>query len=177
MIDFLRTHLSDYFIYIKFVHLLFVMIWSFSTFVGAAYYVYPVMNAWRRHPKDPAVIRLRNWTMERFDEGVIYEHIAFPIVLVTGPLLYILAGYDLNTNWMNLKLLIVIGILIPIEVYDYHIAHFGGNKAKLRIAGDMTKYEKAVHSHWWFLLITTPAILIFVILVLFLAITKPAIGV
>lgn len=176
MIDFIQNILGDYYTLVKYIHILFVMIWSFSTFVGAAYYVYPVMNMWRRNPRDPEIIHLRNWVMERFDEGVIYEHIAFPIVLITGPLLYILGGFDFSTNWLNLKLLIVIGIFIPIEIFDYHISHFGGNKEKLRRAGDMTKYEKAVHSHWWFLLITTPAILIFVILVLTLALTKPMIG-
>lgn len=176
MVDFLRNSLGDYYIYIKFIHVVFVMIWSFSTFVGAAYYVYPVMNRWRRNPSDQEIIPLRNWVLERFDEGVIYEHIAFPIVLVTGPLLYILGGWTLDTNWLNLKMLIVIGVFIPIEIFDYHISHFGGNKIKIRESGDMNKYERAVNSHWWFLLITTPAILIFVFLTLFLAIVKPTIG-
>ncbi len=176
MLEFLRDLLFDYYIYIKFIHILFVMMWAFSTFVGASSYLYPIFVAWRRNPDDKELIPMRNWVMERFDEGVIYEHIAFPVVIITGLLLFIVGGWDTTTHWLNLKVLIVLGVFIPMEVYDYYLSHFGGNKEKIRHSGDMTAYEKAIHSHWWFLLITTPGILIFVSITLFLAIVKPVIG-
>ncbi|MCA8905103.1 MAG: hypothetical protein KDA43_09795, partial [Hyphomonas sp.] len=115
----------------------------------------------------------RNWVMERFDQGASYEHIAFPIVLITGPLLFWVGGYNASVGWLMLKLLFVVGIFIPIEVTDYYLAHFGGAKHRYREAGDAPGYERAVQRHWWFLLLSSPVIMITAMIVLFLAITKP----
>lgn len=41
----------------------------------------------------------------------------------------------------------------------------------------MALYERAVHRHWWFFLITSPAVVTFGILSVFLAIAKPSLGV
>lgn len=173
MLAFIRELLGPYYLYIKFVHVLFVMIWATSTIVGYAYYLVPAFKAWRRNPTDPEVIALRNWTMERFDHGVIYEHIAFPIILVTGPLLYIVGNWSTGFNWLLLKIIIVCVVAIPIEIADYHLSHFGGNKRHVRETGDPAAYELAVQRHWMFFLVTSPPIMIFAILVVFLAITKP----
>ncbi len=173
MLDFLQAHLAPYYLYIKFVHVLFVGVWVFSTAMAYAFFVLPVMKAWRRNPQDGEVIAMRDWIMERFDEGAIYEHIAFPIVLITGPLLYIAGGWNTTMGWFDLKLLIVIGLFIPIEVVDFYLSHFGGNKRKIRDSGDMQSYERHIHMHWWFFLVTTPAVMIYGVLVIFLAISKP----
>ena len=104
MIAFLQTTLAPYYIYIKFVHVIFVMMWVFSTSVAYAYFLLPVMKAWRRNPQDGEVMVMRDWIMERFDEGVIYEHIAFPMILITGPLLYVVGGWntgkDCHPSWV-----------------------------------------------------------------------------
>jgi len=173
MIDFLQNTLGPYYNIIKFVHLMFAAMWVFSTATAYSTYVLPVFKAWRRNPHDIEVIRARNWVMERFDEGAIYEHIAFPMVLITGPLLYVIGGWTTAQSWLDLKLLIVVGLFIPIEIMDYYLSHFGGNKAKVKLAGDAIAYERAVHTHWWFFLVTTPAVMIYGVLVLFLATAKP----
>lgn len=173
MIDFLQSALAPYYLYIKFVHVIFVMMWVFSTMMAYGHYLLPVMKAWRRNPQDVQVIAMRDWVMERFDEGAVYEHIAFPIVLITGPLLYIAGGWNTGVGWLDLKLLIVIGLFIPIEVMDFYLSHFGGNKRKIRESGDMASYERHVHMHWWFFLVTTPAVMIYGVLVVFMAVTKP----
>ncbi len=173
MLEFLRLTLTPYYLYIKFVHVLFATMWIWSASTAYAYYLLPVMKAWRRNPEDPEIIPVRNWAMERFDEVVIYEHVAFPIVLITGPLLYIAAGWNAGAAWLDLKLLIVFGVFVPIEVMDYYLSHFGGNKHKLRASGDTVAYERAVHRHWWFFLVTTPAVMIYGTLVVLLAIAKP----
>lgn len=173
MLEFLRDHLAPYYLHIKFVHVFFALMWVWSASAAYAYYLLPVMKAWRRNPDDRELIPLRNWAMERFDDVVIYEHIAFPIVLITGPLMYVLAGWNAGVAWMDLKLLIVIGLFIPIEIYDYYISHFGGSKQQYKIAGDEAGYERAIHRHWWFFLVTTPAVMIYGTLVVFLAIAKP----
>ena len=173
MLEFLQPVLAPYYSYIKFVHVVFAAMWVFSTAVGYAFYVLPVMKAWRRNPDDPEILVARDWVMERFDEGVIYEHVAFPIILITGPMLYIAGGWNTAAGWLDLKLLILIGLFIPIEIADYYLSHFGGNKSKIRATGDAVAYERAIHTHWWFFLITTPAVMIYGVLVIFLATAKP----
>lgn len=182
MITAIRAALAPYYLYIKFAHVFFVMIWIWSTAVAYAFYLVPIFKAWRRNPTDPEIRTLRNWAMERFDQGVIYEHIAFPMILLTGPLLYFLAGFSTSIDWLLLKLLIVTGVLIPLEVFDYYLSHFGGNKRRVRESATRDtsgshscemRYERAVHHHWWFLLVSSPAVMIFATLVVFLAIAKP----
>lgn len=169
----LQSILAPWYLQLKFLHLLFVGVWMFSTSVAYVYYLLPVMKAWRRHPEDREILSLRNWVMERFDEGAIYEHVAFPMILITGPLLYIAGGWHTGVGWLNLKLLIVIGLFLPMEMFDYYLSHFGGNKRKIREAGGVLSYEQHIHWHWMFFLVSTPAVMVYGILVLFLAITKP----
>ena len=173
MISFLQQTLGPYYFYVKFVHLFFVMIWLWSTAVGFVHYLMPVFKAWRRSPDDEEIKALRNWTMDRFDHGVRYEHVAFPVILITGPLLWILGGWNPASGWIVLKLLIVLGIFLPIECFDYYLSHFGGNKLRLRESGDEDAYERGVQRHWMFLLVTSPPIVVFGFVVVFLAVTKP----
>lgn len=173
MIPFLQDTLGPYYIYLKFIHLTFVMIWLWSTAVAFAYYLVPVFKAWRRNPDDGLIVELRNWAIERFDHGVNYEHIAFPIVILTGPLLWIVGGWTPASGWFVVKLLIVFGIFVPIEIADYYLAHFGGNKRKLRKAGDPEKYEQAVYYHWLFLVVISPPVMVFGVITIFLAVVKP----
>ena len=169
----IRLFLGSHYAELRFVHLVAVMVWIWSTSVAYAFYLVPVFKAWRRNPRDEQVRELRNWVMERFDQGAIYEHIAFPIVLITGPLLYWAGGFDSSVDWLMLKLLIVIGLFLPIEIMDYHLAHLGGAKHRFRAGDDWSGYEAAVHRHWWFLLVTSPLVMIGALFVLFLAIVKP----
>lgn len=171
--DAVRLFLGSYYAELRFIHLVAVMVWVWSTSVAYAYYLVPVFKAWRRNPDDDQVRELRNWVMERFDQGAIYEHIAFPVVLITGPLLFWAGGFDASFDWLVLKLLIVIGLFLPVEIMDYHLAHLGGAKHRFRAAGDWEGYEAAVHRHWWFLLVTSPLVMISAMFVLYLAIVKP----
>ncbi len=173
MIPFLQDTLGPYYIYLKFIHLTFVMIWLWSTAVAFAYYLVPVFKAWRRNPGDNRIIELRNWAMERFDHGVNYEHIAFPIVILTGPLLWIVGGWTPASGWFVVKLLIVFGLFLPIEIMDYYLAHFGGNKRRLRKSGDAVKYEQAVYYHWLFLVVISPPVMVFGVITIFLSVVKP----
>lgn len=62
---------------------------------------------------------------------------------------------------------------MPVEIIDYYLSHFGGNKAKIRKSGDMERYEHMIRVHWKFFLITTPLVAIFSPTMTFLAIVKP----
>lgn len=173
MLDLLREGLAPYYLYIKFVHVFFVMIWSWSTAVAYSCYVKGAFVRWQNNPEDEMAIQRRNWTIEQFDKGVVLEHIAFPIILITGPLLYVIGSWNLSFGWLATKLAIVILVFIPMELCDYWLSHFGGNKEKLRKRNLPEKYERAIQLHWLFLKVSTPLIITFMPLVIFLAITKP----
>jgi uncharacterized membrane protein len=169
----LQLFFAPYYLYVKTLHLLAMSAWLWSAASAYAFYLVPVFKAWRRNPHDPEVRAMRDWAIERFDQGVTYEHIAFPVVLLTGALLYFTAGWSTASGWLALKLLIVAGIFLPIEVLDYHLSHFGGSKQRVRRRGDPEAYERAVHVHWLFLLLSSPVVMVFGLLIVFLAVTKP----
>ena len=170
----LRTVLMPWYLQVKFVHLFMVAMWSFSTAVAYRNYIIPAFRAWQREPGSADRIARRNDFMERFDKGAVLEHIAFPLVLVTGITMVWLAGWPwLALNWLGLKLLIIGVIFVPMEVVDYYISHGGGNKRKIRQSGDMQRYERMTLFHWRFFKVTTPLVVIFVPLLFLIAVTKP----
>lgn len=173
MIEAMQSALLPYYIWIKFIHVFFVMIWSWSTAVAYTWYVKGAFLRWEKNPDDPVVIQRRNWAIEQFDKGVVMEHVAFPIILITGPLLYIIGPWSLDFTWLLIKLTIVIFVFVPLEIIDYWLSHFGGNKLKLKQRNEMDKYENAIQQHWKFLKASTPVIMFFVPAVIFLAIVKP----
>ncbi len=101
------------------------------------------------------------------------QGLQIPVIIITGPLMYVLGGWTTATNWLLLKIILVCLVAIPIEIVDYHLSHFGGNKRRLREAGDMAGYERSIQQHWMFFLVTSPPIMVFAVLIVFLAITKP----
>lgn len=165
--------LIDYYVTLKFVHMVFAAIWAWSTSVAYGNYLVPLFRDWQRAPHDPERIRLRNWAMERFDDGAKLEHIAFPMLLITGPLLMLAGGWTPDSGWFAMKLVLIVLVFLPIEIADFHLAHFGGNKERLREAGDGVAYERAIHLHWWFLIVTTPIVIVSITFTFYLAIVKP----
>ena len=91
MTEFLASALAPYYMQIKFLHLVFAAMWLFSTSVAFRFFLFPIFLEWQKDPESIDKARLRNWAMERFDDGAILEHVAFPILLITGPLM-MLAG-------------------------------------------------------------------------------------
>lgn len=171
-----RQALLPWYLHIKAVHVTAMAAWIWSTSVGFIYYLLPAFRRWFSRPHDPRARRARDWSIDQFDRGAILEHVAFPTVLASGLLLFWVGGWDTRTSWLMLKLLIVFGIFLPIEMFDYHLAHFGGNKAKARARGGEQESERKLQQHWWFLVASTPPIIFFGLAVLFLALTKPQVG-
>jgi uncharacterized membrane protein len=174
MVDAIRESLGAWYLYIKFVHLLAAMMWSWSTAVAYVWYIKDAWKEWADNPQDSVLKARRDWAFEQFDRGVILEHLAFPVILVTGPLMIVLAGWPLMTPWLAAKLSIVLLVFIPIEIFDYWLSHLGGNKTRIRKQNDPKKFERFIQIHWLFFRITTPLIVIFMPLVIFLATVKPA---
>lgn len=113
--------------------------------------------------------------MEHFDRGVVVEHIAFPVVIITGPLLFIVGGWSVgwSLSWLAAKIAIVVFVFLPMEAVDYWLSHFGGNKRRIRQSGDLEKYERYIAHHWLFLRVTTPIVATTIPVVIFLAVVKP----
>lgn len=164
---------AEHYLIIKFVHLVFAAVWAWSTSVAYSNYLLPIFRDWQRAPHDPDKARIRNWAMERFDEGAKLEHIAFPMLLLTGPMMMLAAGWTPASGWFAMKLVLIVLVFLPIEVMDYYLAHFGGNKERVRRAGDAPAYERAIHLHWWFLVITTPIVIVSITFAFYLATVKP----
>ena len=173
MIEAAQLLLAPYYFQIKFVHLLFVAVWFMSTSVAYRFYLVPLFTEWMKSPRDMDRLRMRNWAMERFDDGAVLEHVAFPMLLITGPILMLAGGWTPAQGWFAMKLVIVVLVFIPVEVMDYHLAHFGGNKEKIRETGDMQAYEAAIHTHWWFLIVSSPIVIVSIPYVIYLVVVKP----
>ena len=173
MIEFFQAWLAPYYLQIKFVHLVFVAMWFMSTSVAYRFYLVPIFREWMKAPKDLDRVRMRNWAMERFDDGAVLEHIAFPILLITGPMLMLAGGWSPVHGWFAMKLVIVVLVFIPVEVMDYYLAHFGGNKEKIRAGDAPEAYESAIHRHWWFLIVSSPIVIVTIPYVIYLVVVKP----
>lgn len=173
MLDTISHILAPYYMYIKLLHLLAVMVWLFSTAVAYQFYLVPAFKAWRAAPDDDAVLAARNLAIERFDRGVILEHYAFPIILVTGLVLWLISGFGAANDWFLLKLLIIVLVFLPIEIADYHLSHFRGSKRQYRVSGDVDEYERNIRLHWRYLVTVTWPIMASGLTVVALAVLKP----
>jgi len=175
MYETLHYALAPYYLYIKLIHVPAAFFWLFSVVIGFMHFLVPVMQMWRNNPDKPGLVPMRNWVFERFDHGVVVEHVAYPVVLISGVLLFIAGGWGPEAGWLMMKLALVIVITVPMEAVDYHISHFNGNKRYLRekSGGDWGVYESALHRHWWFFLVTTPIIGLLIVSILILAFLKP----
>lgn len=173
MTEILAGWFAPYYLQIKFVHLFFAAMWLMSTSVAYRFYLLPIFQDWQRDPENFDRARLRNWAMERFDDGATLEHVAFPMLLITGPMMMLAAGWNPEHGWFAMKMVLVLLVFIPIEVMDCYLAHFGLNKEKLRLAGQTGEYEDAIHLHWWFLVISSPIVIISIPYAIYLVVVKP----
>ncbi|MEH6583646.1 MAG: hypothetical protein V7754_17045 [Halioglobus sp.] len=170
----LRQLLLPFYLEVKTAHLLAVGMWSFSTAVAFRDYLVPAFRAWLRTPDDADCIARRNDAMERFDRGAQLEHWAFPLVLITGIMMVWLANWPIQEiSWLSAKLALILIIFIPMEIIDYHISHFGGNKTKIKARGGPLEYEKMILWHWQFFRVTTPIVVTLIPLTFYLAVSKP----
>lgn len=172
--DALTDFLAPWYLQLKFLHVISAAVWAFSTAVAYRDYVAPAFRSWQRHPDDETRIARRDDAMERFDSGAVLEHTAFPLLIITGLCMFIAGGWSLDGfTWLSVKLTIVSLVFIPMEVVDYYISHFGGQKARIRKTGDMARYESMIRFHWLFFRVSTPLVVIFIPTIYYLAIVKP----
>lgn len=82
-----------------------------------------------------------NFVIEWFDDGVVLEYVVFLVIMVIGFLLWLIIGYGVESDWFVLKMLIVFGVFLLIEIVDYYLVYLVGNKKCLCLVGKMDEYE------------------------------------
>lgn len=170
----LQEAVSPYYFWIKAFHVISAAVWAFSTSVAYAYYLKPAIVAAHRHPDDPARRARLDDFMERFDRGAIFEHVALVIMIVTALLMIWIRDIDL-LRWSFIPFLFWIGVIVitPMEVLDIWLAHLGGNKTRLREAGDRERYDRVLGWHLTFLRVTEPIVIVLIPTAFIIAVVKP----
>ena len=165
--------LAPYYLYFKFFHVFFVLMWSMSAVGAYIFYLRATIYEFQKDPENRELEKRLVWAYEQFDKTVILEHIAFPIVLITGLLMYFAAGWTLESPWMLIKLAIVFGFFLPLEILDVWISHVLGPRISRNRDSDPNSWDEGRALHWKFLKVSAPMIRITVPTVIFLAVVKP----
>ncbi len=174
MFEELRGAIGPFYLYIKALHVIAAAIWGFSTAVAWTYYLKPALRSARAHPDDPVRIARRDDLMDRFDRGAAFEHVAFVVLVVTALAMIWISRVDLTTwSYVTAKLWIGVVVIVPMEALDVYLAHLGGNKARLRAAGDHARHERMMALHWRFLRVTEAIVVILVPAMFVIAVAKP----
>ncbi len=171
MHDWFVNTFAPFYPYIKFIHVLAISAWAWSTSVGYYWFLRNAYISWKKNPGDPEYKRRKDWALEQFDNGAIIEHVAFPVAIVTGLSMFVIGGWGLDRPWLKWKLLILVTIFLPMEIVDIWLSHLGGKKERHR--DNPEKYESLVRFHWKFFTIVTPLVGIFIPMLIFLAVVKP----
>jgi hypothetical protein len=158
---------------IRTIHVLAAMLWAFTTIAPMRFYVRPTLRALARNPDDAELRRRRDWVLEQFDRVVIIEHVAFAIILLTGPLLYLTGVVTLDAKWFLVKMAIVLLVFIPVEIFDVWLSHVAAPAAVRRKHEDPAAYDRFRRRYVGFLTAMIPVIFLTVPTVLILALAKP----
>ena len=138
----------------------------------------PTLGAWmvlRAGEKRAAPKREMGWVWGTFLRLMWWEHGAFVVLVVSGIGMILTIGYPLSTPWLEWKLGLVVGILVPLEIIDSYFAHYrlpriyGGNIGA-------TRHEQAwVRRYHRFTRLVIPVFIFLIPLLFYLAIFKPAV--
>ncbi|MBP0630525.1 hypothetical protein [Cupriavidus sp. AcVe19-1a] len=171
--EILRTFAIEHIVAIRTIHVLAAMLWAFTAITPMRFYVRPTLLAADENPEDAELKRRKDWALEQFDRVVILEHVAFVVILLTGPLLFLTGLVTLETRWFLVKMAIVMFVFIPIEIYDSWLSHVAAPAAVRRKNEDIKAYDLFRRRYVAFLAAVRPVIYISVPTVLILALARP----
>lgn len=170
----LQSALAPFYLYIKAIHVISAALWSFSTAVAWVMYLKPALVAAGRSPEDAQAVRRRDEFMERFDTGASIEHVALVIMAVTGLAMIWIREVNLfHWSFIPFKFWIGVIVILPMEVVDIWLSHMGGNKHRLRKAGDRDRYDQVMGWHMLFLRVTEPLVVVLIPTMFIIAVAKP----
>ena len=123
MFGFIQEFAINHFVGVKATHILAATLWSFSVLGPMVYYIMPAAVAAAAEPNNAELTRRHHWVLEQFDHVVFIEHGALFVMLGSGLMLYSTGAADLSMGWFAVKMAIVVGFFIPLEIYDIWICH------------------------------------------------------
>jgi uncharacterized membrane protein len=110
----MTDNLMVYYPSIKSIHLFSMMIWGMSALGAYVYYFRSTLFEVKKDPQNIELQRRLIWVYEQFDKTVVLEHIVFSLALITGVLMFVMAGWTTDNSLMLVKLVIVVGFFIPL---------------------------------------------------------------
>ncbi len=157
---------------VKVIHLGALVIW-----LGPSGGAWMVLMLARHKAGEPSLVT--HYLYRGFFQMLWLEHVAFFALLASGITLLWMYGFDaIDATWLKLKLAIVIAIILPIEVPDLWFSHRGLPQifASRRPDAPYTGHEKRLLDayHRRFVPIFLPILLAAVVVVMWLAVAKPA---
>jgi len=164
---------SNWLPYIKFIHIVSVFLWGFTVPPAYSVYVKRALADASAQPNNKEVEGRLAWAWDRLDYLVAVEHIAWPIILITGPLLLLGSGWAIATPWLEIKLFIVVFVMIPIEAYDTWMSHAYGAVADHNRTNDPKGLQQMRNDQARFYAFISPIVRISMVVIYFVAIVKP----
>lgn len=157
---------------VKVIHLGALVIW-----LGPSGGAWMVLMLARHKAGEPSLVT--HYLYRGFFQMLWLEHVGFFALLASGITLLWMYGFGaLDATWLKLKLAIVIAIILPIEVPDLWFSHRGLPQifASRRPDAPYTEHEKRLLDayHRRFVPIFLPILLAAVVVVMWLAVAKPA---
>lgn len=123
MFEAISAFAIEHFVGIKATHILAATLWSFSVLAPMVFYIMPAQAALANDPGNAELTRRHHWVLEQFDHVVFVEHAALFVMLGSGLLLYSTGVADFSMGWFAVKMAILVGFFIPLEIYDIWICH------------------------------------------------------
>ncbi|MDP6376155.1 MAG: hypothetical protein QF921_12960 [Pseudomonadales bacterium] len=169
----LTAFVASNFLYIKFIHVFFAFLWGLAVPPAYTVYVRRAINDYQGEPSNAELERRMWWSWDQVDKLIILEHIAWPVLIITGPLMFLASGWTLESTWIMLKLSIIVIIYVPLEAYDIWFSHYYSARAEARKEEDPEGYKKMRGDQLKFFRFVSPVVRITIPLLWFLAIVKP----
>jgi len=173
MADAITNFSIDYFPYIKFVHVFFAFLWGLSVPPAYSVFVKNAIRAARANPGDEELQRREYWAWDQLDKLIVVEHIAWPVLIITGPILFLGSGWQLTDTWLMLKLLIIVIVYVPLEAHDIWFTHVYAARAEANKEADPEGYRIARERQLAYFRFISLTVRVTIPVLYFLAIVKP----
>lgn len=157
---------------VKVLHLGALVLW-----LGPSGGAWLVLMLARRQVGEPGVVT--HYLYRGFLQMLWFQHLGLLMMLGTGILLLSIYGFDaIGMTWLKLKLALVLGVIIPIEIADMWFSHkrLPGIFSSRRPDAPYTVQERHLLSlyHRRFVPVALPALLATVVAIMWLAVAKLA---
>ena len=172
--QFIQDFALDHLVGIRAIHIVSAIIWSFLIMAPMLFYIKPAVTQAAQNPSDPEMVRRGHWVLEQYDQVAILEHVFLVFLLGSGLLLYSTGIATFANGWFLAKMILVVGILIPLEVFDIWLAHIKApRETRSKKAADPKSYAAFRDFFYKAITRTAPPMVLAILATLYLALMKP----